>query len=433
MSLDQVYTDAEIVDYQTKAAPYPIPPGRGRWRVTLHRRVFSTQPTTPAATGLGELVDARGRSLQTSWCASAQFQFTLDGHSPSAAAIRELQHDVIAWRWDELSGRDIPMFRGPITQSEDQVTEQSHIVNYTCHDYFAMLARRQLTLPTLVTYTQQDQDTIASNLLNLGLFAQSSTGTSFQPGSLLPLQLVRVNPDGSSRGLSGQLRDRSYTGGSIISDLFDNLAHVDGGFEYDVLPRSDLNGIDWLRVFYPSQGVSRSDVVLQYGATVASFTRTVNSSDYGNYWRVIGNNNSSDQNAAQLYANVWNADANNVGAFPVGLWMSQDNASDVILQSTLNERAQGNLNAFGILMPSYSLVLRPGSYTWGHPNMGDTVPLLIQSGRLNVNDNARILGITYNIGDDGDEDVGLTVGRAPVTLAKILTDAHKDINALARR
>ena len=43
--------------------------------------------------------------------------------------------------------------------------------------------------------------------------------------------------------------------------------------------------------------------------------------------------------------------------------------------------------------------------------MGDVVPLIVQSGRLNVNTNVRVVGITYAIGDDGQEDVTLTVGR----------------------
>ena len=39
--------------------------------------------------------------------------------------------------------------------------------------------------------------------------------------------------------------------------------------------------------------------------------------------------------------------------------------------------------------------------------MGDIVPLVIQTGRLNVNTTIRVLGIAYDIGDDGQEDVDL--------------------------
>lgn len=422
----------------TLAAPgtYPIPGGRGRWRLTLHRRVFGPAGpgSYPSDTGLAELITARSRHLETNWCQSALLSFTVDGRSPAAASILELQQDVIAWRWDDQTGRDIPMFRGPITQSEDQITDDGHTVTFTCHDYLAMLQRRILTGPTPVNYTQTDQDAIVSGMLAVANHPTAATGADvFYPGSVLPLAFSIVNPDGSDRSWSGQLRDRSYLGGSVIGNIIDDLAKVIGGFDYDVWPRSDAWGVDRLRLFYPQQGVTRTAPALAYGSSVATVTRSVNSSDYANYWRVIGNNGSSDQNAAQMYSEAWNSDANNVGALPIGLWMNQDNASDVNIQSTLDQKAQGDLALSGILEPSYTLGLRPGAYSMGNPNMGDTVPLLIQSGRLDVNTTVRVLGIAWDIGDDGQEDVALTVTRPTVTLAEILKDAHRDVNALARR
>ena len=57
--------------------------------------------------------------------------------------------------------------------------------------------------------------------------------------------------------------------------------------------------------------------------------------------------------------------------------------------------------------------------------MGDVVPLIIQSGRLNVNTTIRVVGITYDIGDDGQEDVTLTLGRPDTTLFDIFTAADQ--------
>ena len=66
--------------------------------------------------------------------------------------------------------------------------------------------------------------------------------------------------------------------------------------------------------------------------------------------------------------------------------------------------------------------------------MGDTVPLIIDSGRLQVNSTSvRVLGITYSIGDDGDENVELVVGRPRTTLSFLLSQANRDIAALNRR
>jgi hypothetical protein len=187
---------------------------------------------------------------------------------------------------------------------------------------------------------------------------------------------------------------------------------------------------DQLRLFFPQQGVVRTSPVLAYGSTVSRVQRQVTSADYSNYWRELGNNGTSDPTAAQLVAEATNYDAN--GAV-VGLWATPENAADVTLYATLNARAQGNLNRFGVLIPTYTLTLRPGFYYAGALNMGDTLPLVIMHGRLQVQSSVRVLGITYDIGDDGQEDVTLVVGRADTTLVDVLGGVAADVDALARR
>jgi hypothetical protein len=409
---------------------YPLPASRGLWRLTLHNRVWGSL-TPPTTSGIGELVDARSRRLDRAWNAPAQLTFTVDGRSPTAANIIELQHDVIAWRWDSQQGRDVPMFRGIVGQSEDQLTEQAHVVTFTCHDYLAMVARRYITTPAGWTFTQVDQDSIVQQMLVRANSGLASDGvTNFLPGSAIPLQFARCYPDGTvNRPNSGTLRDRTYTGSTPIGQAIDDLARVIGGFDYDHLPTVD--GTDQLRVFFPYQGVERDDLALVYGSNVATLTRTISSQDYANYWRILGNQ--TTEGAPQMYAEAWNADANNVGVLPIGLWANVDNAADVSIQSTLDQKAQGNLATSSALVPSYTLGLRPGAYAYGKPNMGDIVPLVVQSGRLNVNTTIRVLGISYSIGDDGQEDVELTVGRPANNFLRLMSQAGRDADALTRR
>lgn len=180
--------------------------------------------------------------------------------------------------------------------------------------------------------------------------------------------------------------------------------------------------------------MQRFDVPLVYGSTVSTVTRTVASGDYANYWRVIGSAPAgSPDGTPPMYSEAWNSDANNVGVIPIGLWQNVDNAADVTIQSTLDQKAQGDLALAGIVTPSYTLGLRPGAYRWQAPNMGDICPVVIQSGRLNVNANIRVLGISYDIGDDGEEDIELTVGRPTRTLTELVTQADRDADALTRR
>lgn len=416
---------------------YPVPSGRGRWRLTLAQRDYAAG-TVFSQRIVADLLDARSRRLEQQLNQSATLTFTIDGHSQSAVLMRELAHEVVAWRWDDQTGTDVPVFVGPICQTQDQLTEQSYTINVTCHDYVAILSRRLLT--STMNIIQQDQDAIVGQLLT-GNWS-SSSGVSLFPGANLGLATMSLDPSSAPRGLSGQVRDRVYTAQSNVLEQLQNLSAVVGGFDFDVRPRpSDVRS--YVRIFYPYQGILRPTPELIYGSTVSTVDRTVNSADYANYWRVLGNNGDSDPATPQLFAEAWdpNASAGQLGA--VGLWASGDNESDVSQIQTLIDKAGGSglvttpsgglLGQSSLLVPSYSLGLRPGAYNWGSPNMGDVVPLIIQAGRLNVNTTVRVVAITYGIGDDGDENVELTVGRPDVTFGDIFRGRDRDIDALARR
>ena len=406
------------------AEPQPVPVGRGRWRLHLQARQFG-----PAARSapIAELTSARSRRLEEKYNAPAVLTFTVSGRSPEAADLAELRSDVVATRWDETSGRDVIVFRGIVAQTEDQISEQEHTVTVTVHSYLKMLERRILTGPW--AFTQLEQDQIVAQLVARASAMTTSAGAGFGAGSYLPLAAAPVNPDGSARvAPSGQLRDRAYLGNQKLDEALSNLAAVLNGFDYDVAPYG-AGTADAVRVFYPYQGTQRFDMALVYGSSVSALTRTVNSGDYANYWRVLGEGTEE----AQLYAEVHNSDAIDVTVTGLGLWQSGDNASDVSSQSTLDEKARGDLAASSILTPSYTVTMRPGAYVWGSPNMGDVVPLVVRSGRLDVVTDVRVVGLTYDIGDDGDEKVDLTVGRPVRTLTQLINAPVADVNALARR
>jgi hypothetical protein len=431
---DVPYLGAGATDWGAAPGTYPVPSGRGRWRLTLHRRAFAPNLTYDAL-GVTEIMGARSRQLTQEWNKGATLTFSLDGASAAASLITELQHDVIAWRWDDRTGYDQPLFRGVVCQSQDTLSEQADTVTFTCHDYLAMLERR--LLPTQVVYTQWDQDALAADLVARAKAVTTSGGQSLNPGAYLPAMVVKVDPAGNARqSSSGIKRDRTYEASQKVDEALANLAVCEQGFDYDIVPgghrySGGVGGDDILRLFYPYQGVLRPDVVLEYGSSVSSLSRSVNSGDYANYWRVVGA--TADGATAPMYAERWNTDANNVAAVPLGLWQSGDNASDVSVQATLNDKAGADLALSGVLVPSYSLDLRPGWYAYGNPFMGDVVRLRVRAGRLAVDTDVRVLGIAYDILDDADEDVSLTVGRPDVQFTDLFTRTMRDVDALSRR
>ena len=121
-----------------------------------------------------------------------------------------------------------------------------------------------------------------------------------------------------------------------------------------------------------------------------------------------------------MFSEAWNDDADDVTVVPVGLWQRAESASDVSIQSTLDDQAAGDLAYSGVLIPSYTLGLRPGTYHEGFVNMGDTVPLVIRSGRLDVTGSVRVVGFAFDIGEDGAEDVTLSVGRPLTSLVDMM-------------
>lgn len=408
-----------------------VPAGRERWRLTVHRRAFAF-PAYAGQTGITELASARSRRLETALNAPAKLTFTMDGRDPACAYVDELTTEILAWRWDpELAG-DRLMFRGVVAQSEDVLSENgAHAVNYTAHDYLAVLNRRYLTNPADWTQNGRDQDLWAGDLLAKAQDPHSSSGASMAPGSALPLSLATCNPDGTWRQtLSGRLRDRTYQGQKSVGEALTDMGACIDGFDLDVHPAADTEGTDRLRIFYPSQGVSRRDLVLAYGSSVSALTRSANSTDYANYWRTIGD---QGQQTSQLWAERSNADANDVGRIPVGLWMGASNESDVSILASLQEKVDGKLEDAGVLVPSYSLTLRPGWYRPDFPAMGDTLGLVVRSGRLDVSSTVRVQAITFVIGDDGQEDVELAVGRPRLTLTALFRQTRRDVDALARR
>jgi hypothetical protein len=440
--------------------PHPVPAGRGRWRFTLHEREYALSPTGGAAytwpginwqdTQYGELSGARGRRLERAQNRAATFTFTVNGRDPIASQVRELQTDVYAWRWDDWAGRDVCVARLIVDHAQDQLTEQSHTVTFGCHDYLAMLERRYLTRSTgtadsVIWHLTQDE--IVDNLVGgYGVNAHTfltGDGSSYYliPGCYLPLFVVRVTASGLPRTLASPMRDRTYQFGSEVYELIDNLANVINGFDYDVLPQPEvpdgLSGIfpnpgnkDVLRIFYPAQGVIRTNMALVYGGNVATVDRTVSSADYANRIWAIGNKGSAAPDAAQRYSDAYNDSATSTVA---GLWMEVLNGPDVSTQAHLDEQAQGELDLKGTLVPSYTLGMRPGQYRYGYPNIGDIVPFQVTSGRLDVQEDLRITGLTYAIGDDGDENIELTVGRPPPTLGRLFRKNQNTMDALTRR
>ena len=423
-------------------APAPrastVPPGRGRWRIQIGQRTFTELAGGGPPDIIGEIMDARSRRLQRRLNKPAVFTFSVDGRSPTAAELREFEHEIFVSRWSDRSNRDEEYFRGIITHSQDIISEQRHTVNFTAHDVLAIIGRRYATFPLL--FNNQAQTVIASSLLSLARQTTTANGTSLAPGSLLPFVTRHVNPDGTPLTAATPIRQRTYPAGASLGETLDNLANVINGFDYDAVSYSGFQN-QAVRCWFPYRGVQRDDFALVYGSTVSSVSRTINSAFYANYAMVIGQ--AANPDAWPPRAEGWTTDAIDIISNPAGLWMMTESAADVTEYSTLVERVGALLDANATLTPSYSLGLRGDAYEEGAPSalgeprglfdLGDVVPLRIYSGRLDVDTWVRVFGQTFVIGDDGQEDVEVEVGRPDPTFVGVFQNTDSRLRALERR
>ena len=404
------------------------------WRFLLADRF-------PNTAVVADLEGARSRSLHFDLNAPSTCQFTVDGRVPGLKEMTELEQDIAAYRWTGHSWQC--MFRGPIGNTEDQLTGTSHTTNINAADYRAMLGRR-LNGTINLTYTNIDQAQIVSNLVQVAMSPPGGWPHGNPAGAPFDIGLrghadgsgwaQLLGPEGLPLATTGQIRTRTYTGGETIGSLLDNLSNVLGGFEYAVLPFDPIT-TRWSgqpTVWYDHRGIVQTNWVAEYGSTIRSCTRSVQTSDFGNLIRYTGQADTQGNSPPAVYAtvdDVWQTPA----AHPEGFWEVNVSAPDVSLTATLSEQAQGALDDASLIQPSYTLNVAAG--TWTGPLdcwLGDTITLKIKSGRLDVNTQIRILAVDVTISDEGTEAISLTVGRPAVTLKTLFTNAHRRLDQLER-
>jgi hypothetical protein len=400
---------------------WPAPAGRTWAFVTAWRG-----PPAQAGTLVGEITDARTRKLHFDLYGPATASFTLDGRSASAPTIQELSQDLFAYRWNTATGQQDMMFRGPIGTTRDTISETTHTLEVAASDYRAMYAR---TVVGANTWTGQDQAYIA-----WGLTLPTQGGQAF-PYNLGVSWDGVYNPDNSYNSIynTGVPRDRAYVGSEKLADMLNNLAACQGGFDWGLLaadPRIWGAQVSAkMRLWYPQRGITQP-FVAEYGVTVASLTRQVQSTDFANWVR----NDGQATGGTPLYTVSPGDVVTNPQNHPEGLWQESISNASTLVAATLQQQGDGELALKSVLQPTYSIVLATGAWAgmatcW----LGDTIELRVASGRLAVDTQVRIVAVDIDVDDDGVELVTLTVGRPAVTLASLANDQNARLDALSRR
>lgn len=379
------------------AADPAVPPPRSRWRILIG---------PPTGGYEAELTAAQSRKLTVRLTSPSELAFGLNARLPQADSIEELVTDAHVL-WTSAEGVTHRLFRGRIGPTGDSGDADGHNMTATALDYRALLRRRRLYSDSQLTWTGTDQAEIA-----LALVTQTQARTGGALG--ISKAWTGVEPTGVER-------DRTYEAGDSIGDRIQELSEVIDGFNWDITATS-ASALS-LEVFYPERGNDRG-VVLEYGGMVAKFSREVQTSDYANAQRYTGE---SALTASELAA----AD---LATRPEGRWDAVFGDSGLTTQGALDDRAAWQLDQSQVISPPYTLTLRRG--VWRGPDhiwLGDTVRVIIRSGRLRVDTSIRVFELAFTLDADGGETVEVTLGGPKPDFRRRPNDDERRLKNLERR
>jgi hypothetical protein len=350
--------------------------------------------TLSRATGenVGPLTAARARKLSFFLDSAATAAFTMPGEHPETASVVELATDVVCSR------NGVNLFRGRLGNSSDTLAADQIDTALSAIDYRGMLGRRIMWFNDTRSWRGADQADIAWQMI---------ADTQALPGGAL----------GITRGAAaatGTLRDRDYDPGKNVGEALSQLGECQGGFDWEIDASRRFN------LYYPQRGRA-TGLVLTYGRDIVALTRTLDASVFANAIRYTG---SATTTADEVSVSTWDPE--------IGRWDGQKSDPNLILQTTLDQAAAGELADASTLSPAFSVTLAAGAWDPAQIWVGDTVRLIVQSGRLNVDTTRRIVQIDVTLSDDGDETVVLSVAAAQSTLTARLVSYNSRINNLER-
>jgi hypothetical protein len=363
---------------------------------------FVTGPRAPTGGYTEELTDATARSVTWRCAADASHEATctIDGRSPQAGAFTELESDLGVFRDGQL------LFGGRIMPTTDTLDEDSHAVTLTAYDYREVLRRRRIFATDTLTWTNVDTATIAWALI---------AATQAKAGGNLGIA------NGSS--LTGNPLTVTFAAGDFTGAKISELGAASPGFEWEITAQHP--GGLLFELAAPYLGTSRGVVVEYGGQLAAKITRNVDPSTFANALLVTG-----DSSVALTPQQPEDA---GIGTSAAGRW---DNVvgTEVKTASLLASRASWELANAEVVVPSYTVEMPAGS--WGGPGhiwYGDTVQLVINSGRLAVNTTLRVMELSVALDEDGGETVTLTIGRPLLTPGQRIARMARDLRFLRTR
>lgn len=225
-------------------------------------------------------------------------------------------------------------------------------------------------------YAQVDQGLILADLVNLQnarsggeTFIRSSAGTV----------------------TTGVLRDRTYADVQDLATLFSNMSEVIGGPDFDVIPFDGFASpltygstrIMGLLNVYAQQGSLLPSVKFIYGPKLASNCANISGTNQPIITLDTVTGAAATDGSAPLTSTYGDPSSS-----PYGMMEARENATDVIIQATLDQQARGTVEQAKILRPvlTISSPTREAPQPFRDYYLGDTVYGTCRKGAIQIAD-----------------------------------------------
>lgn len=240
----------------------------------------------------------------------------------------------------------------------------------TSRGFFSLFLKRVVSV--LTAYSAQDMADIAWDLIS-------------------DTQALTYGDFGITRGSHPATvnRDRTYQVGDIISEAIQKLSNnnILDGYDFEVNNQKQFN------IFYPTKGTARPNMKLEYGHNIQTFSlRKTGILSMCNQVTVFG----QDQ-GGEMPTQVRDAD----NAYKSAYFLLQDTLSEksVSVVQTLQDKGDEYLENNKTPRKELDLTVDYETPDFTTYDIGDTIPVKIAKGSVNIDDNYRLRKRTVN--DDG--------------------------------
>lgn len=301
--------------------------------------------------------------------------FDVPGNSPAAQEIDELATDVWLYRSGSVRSR----YR-IVAVEQTWGPDGGDVVSVTAVCYKRLMASRHVISPLAFSATPQAE--IIRDLIE---------HTQSQPGGDLGITVGTLDSGGVSR-------ERNYVRGENLGQILDNMQNVIDG------PWWEIDGGKRLNV-KPFSAFPTRLTPLQLGVNVRSLTRSSGASAFANVVYVDG-----DKAATTPVVEL----SPTVETDPRGRWERAVGFPNVILQSTLDEKAEGLVESLRTPLAQWSAQIEPERYLLDSEfSPGDFVTIVVPAtvaapiGNPGFSVPAQVLNVSLNIDADGGTAVSM--------------------------